>query len=277
MVIEEGHIYRIDTSLNPDNSPCGNFGAYHSYNGIELTRDEMSNIDENSFSYNSWWFSKKVLVDTGKKVERGVEKRTYLDFKVGDLVRIRSLDDLRSQFRISGNGDILTEDAIFVRDMRNLCGKEAIITELSRGKRIRLFFKNLKERSRWTFTTDMIEIVEEGYKDRIMKENEVLKISKEETKDDEIIKEMISKVDVNKIKKILAGSLRIKGTSLNGLDKLLEDWANAKKDIYLLFGRNLKLTKPIEYEMSNEDLRTHREMFAEKFHRFFKNAFKYTS
>ena len=112
----------------------------------------------------------------------------------------------------------------------------------------------------------MIEIVEEGYKDRIMKEHEALKLEKkEETNDEEIIKEMISKVDVEKIRKILAGSLRIKGTSLKGLDKLLEDWAKAKKDIYLLFGRNLKLIKEIEYEMSDGDVEVNKSMLAEKF------------
>ena len=65
---------------------------------------------------------------------------------------------------------------------------------------------------------------------------------------------MLEKVNVTKFKKILAGALRMKASSLLGVDKLLKDWACAKREIYLALGRNLTIRKTIEYEMESRDV-----------------------
>lgn len=70
----------------------------------------------------------------------------------------------------------------------------------------------------------------------------------------DLIKEMITKVDRKKVERILAGSYNIPLTSLTGLDKLLEQWAEAKQDMYLLFGKKLKIEKQIEFELGSREI-----------------------
>lgn len=72
-----------------------------------------------------------------------------------------------------------------------------------------------------------------------------MKETEENEKD--IINEMISKINVTLIKKILAASFRIKGSELKGINAMLRNWAKAKKDIYLALDRNIKIEKEIEY------------------------------
>lgn len=71
---------------------------------------------------------------------------------------------------------------------------------------------------------------------------------------EEIKKEMISKVDIEKMKKILSACFRTKGTSLKGIEKILDKWAENKALIYLAFGKQLVLEKDIEFKKEEREI-----------------------
>lgn len=65
-------------------------------------------------------------------------------------------------------------------------------------------------------------------------------------KTDEMLKkEMIKKVDKRKLKKLLAMCFDIKDSEILGLDKMLDEWANQKIELYKLFGNELKIFRNI--------------------------------
>lgn len=66
----------------------------------------------------------------------------------------------------------------------------------------------------------------------------------EKTKE-QLKKEMLKKVDIKKCKKVYAMSMMMKGSSLKGFEKILDEWAEAKLPLYVLFGENLKISKEI--------------------------------
>lgn len=191
----------------------------------------------------------KKLEGILKKMEgNDIEKRTYLDFKVGDLVKIRSWEDMAEQYGVNSVGIKTNEETWFTKEMRKYCGTKLVITNRENGFidfRVKGKEENLKH---YTVTTGMIEIVEENY---VQKMQEKLKETKEETKQetkDEIIEEMISKVDKTKMLRILAGSFNIPQFEIKGLDKLLKDWANAKYQFYLMLDKKLKIEQDVELE-----------------------------
>lgn len=73
---------------------------------------------------------------------------------------------------------------------------------------------------------------------------------------EELKKEMISKVDVEKMKKILSACFKTKGTSLKGIEKILDKWAENKALIYLAFGKKLVLEKDIEFKKEEREIWT---------------------
>ena len=68
-----------------------------------------------------------------------------------------------------------------------------------------------------------------------------------------LIEEMLSKVDVRKVKRIISSSLQINATKLRGIVKLLREWAEAKVEVYKLFDNNLKITVEREVEIDREE------------------------
>ena len=82
-----------------------------------------------------------------------------MEFKVGDRVRIRQWEDLEKEFGTDSDGDIRVR-ANFVKGMRHLCGRTAIITEIY-GQGVKLDFDNKTGDIDWGYTTDMIEKVED--------------------------------------------------------------------------------------------------------------------
>lgn len=96
-------------------------------------------------------------------------------------------------------------------------------------------------------TDDFFEVIEES-----KETGEKMEVKNLE----EIKKEMISKVDVEKMKKILSACFRTKGTSLKGIEKILDKWAENKAPIYLAFGKQLVLEKDIEFEKEEREIWT---------------------
>lgn len=78
-----------------------------------------------------------------------------MKYKVGDKVRIRRWGDMATEFPIDDDGDILVRnDCAFVKQMRHLCGKEYYITDICDG-----CYRLNKEGSMWSFTDEMLELV----------------------------------------------------------------------------------------------------------------------
>ena len=83
--------------------------------------------------------------------------------------------------------------------------------------------------------------------------------------DDEIVQEMLGKVDVKKIKKILSSCFKMPGTKLLGINKMLEDWATNKRDVYVLLGKQLRISKDIEFEADDNIIQEKLEQLYCKF------------
>ena len=277
MRIEEGKVYRIDISRSPYNEPYGGFPEYETYDGREITIFDIQEEQEYGFFYDSWYFSKDLLVEVKeKRVSRVLKEdtRIYTDFKEGDLVRIRTIEDLRQHF-YSNEKYVFTEPIrfpLFDEELVELSGETAIVSRIDRDfDIIKLELEQRKDRLRFIeVSTEEIEIVEKGYVKRMEEEAKERRFQTNIDVDtDEVTQEMLKKVDVDKFKKILVGSLRVKGTALLGVDKLLKDWARAKREIYLALGRNLVIRKPIEYLMEDKDVKEKQIALASKFPRVF--------
>lgn len=73
--------------------------------------------------------------------------------RVGDFVRVREWDDMKSEFGLNGN-DIDCECS-FVTNMRYLCGEEFQITSITKDNTY------LGLNTYWTISKDMLEPVED--------------------------------------------------------------------------------------------------------------------
>ena len=279
MKLEEGKIYKIDISRCPSNYPCGHFIDFEKYDNHEICTLNIEGEEEYAVFYNGWYFSKELLVEVVGKTANRVQKedrRKYKDFKVGDLVRIRTINDLKEHFYFDSN-KIYTHPLKYdIEALIKMERKTAIITGVD-GAIVYLNFEGEKDDelyyflNSYNYCSELLEIVEEGYTQRMEKalEEKRQKIKKATTtSEEEIINEMLKKVDIEKVKKILSGALRMKASSLLGLDKLLLDWAKAKKDIYVALGRNLTIRKDIEYEMGYNELQEAKSSLLSKFPRF---------
>lgn len=178
------------------------------------------------------------------KMKKKFDDRARTDFEVGDLVKIRSIESMKNQFSFCSDGTIECE-ASFTSEMYPLAGAKAIIQRIYSDCISLRFLTTKRCSTNFTFTKDMIEIVEKNYVKNHKKERkEMPKYSLE----DEIVQEMIGKVDVKKVKRILSSSFQISATKLVGVQKMLEDWATSKRDLYLILGKNLRIEKEIKFE-----------------------------
>lgn len=234
----------------------------------KLVLDTVKIFEDNGrYSYDTNYFlteeeCKKLGLEIVDNFEKDTE-RTYTDFKQGDLVKFRDIETIKKyylvtkdiintthKFHLNSYEEIKNENAIIsqVEDFRNEFGSKGVIA---------LVRTEAKENKQFWIDTNLLEIVEENYlekkKERV--KEDFKKMCKKLEATDEIVDEMISKVDVAKFKKILASATAKRGSSFKGIDKLIRNWANSKKDIYLLLGRNLKLTKEIEYEANIDDFK----------------------
>lgn len=92
-------------------------------------------------------------------------------------------------------------------------------------------------------------------KPEVVVEKKVYSIHKDE-QDKRIIEEMVSKVDRDRFIKLCSVALgRGRKPSAEVVDKILKEWAKAKYDFYLAFGRNLVIRKPIEFKIDESEMR----------------------
>lgn len=79
-------------------------------------------------------------------------------FKPGDIVRIRTWEDMADTFGIDEEGEIDTI-ATFVPGMRHLCGEYATITKLHDNYTVELDFHNDEYNDEgWEYSIDMLEM-----------------------------------------------------------------------------------------------------------------------
>lgn len=54
------------------------------------------------------------------------------DIHIGDTLRIRSYEDMKSEFGADSDGDILGDFVYFFTSMSNLCGKEFTVSDIAK-------------------------------------------------------------------------------------------------------------------------------------------------
>lgn len=86
------------------------------------------------------------------------------EFKVGDQVRIRQWGDMKKEFGLDEDGNIELCQG-FIEDMRHLCGQTAEIRSINPNGRIYLHRWSEYGDHEWTFSADMLELVEGGDSD----------------------------------------------------------------------------------------------------------------
>lgn len=106
---------------------------------------------------------------------------------------------------------------------------------------------------------DMVELVQEGYVQKVEKKKRHTVKEKKMLEELKIMEEMKNKVNIKDFKKIYAGSLKVSPTTLKGVELVLHQWAFNKKHLYKMLGKNLSITKEIEYQKTKEDMNGERE------------------
>ncbi len=84
-------------------------------------------------------------------------------YNVGDWVKILSLSEVYKRMdeieeMVEDEDDFTIHGILFNYPMRNFCGREAIITNIS-GNQYSLKFKNAVQSSRWHFSSNMFQFV----------------------------------------------------------------------------------------------------------------------
>lgn len=76
------------------------------------------------------------------------------NFHVGDTVRIRDYEDMKSEFGTIGSGDDINCIARFIDQMKYLCGFTFELSEIYDDDIV------IGHGTKWTISTDMIELVQ---------------------------------------------------------------------------------------------------------------------
>ncbi len=97
---------------------------------------------------------------------------TKCDFKPGDLVEIKSWDEMEKEFGTYANGTIKAQFG-FNKEMKQYCGLKIIIERITDGGRV--YFKD--DTRKFLFSTDMIKHIDYSY----VVDNSIHKINVEDT------------------------------------------------------------------------------------------------
>lgn len=198
-----------------------------------------------------------------KKCDNSKVPERFKDLTDGDTVKFRSHEDLKSIgidennpiYFLSGRGMVInscTVDSINegIEEVGYIMADNSVIDFLrSQG-----FKGEIKVDDKISFTLEHLEYAVEK-KPAVKKE--VHSLRKEECTDDDI-KEMISKVDKETLRKQFQIPMSIGRKPMKVSDEILDFyltmWAKAKFPIYLAFGRNLSVSKKIEYSMEENEM-----------------------
>lgn len=143
--------------------------------------------------------------------------------------------------------------------------KIACVTEdLKQLVRVHAYGDKHRSTSYFNLPKEFVEVISKGDIQNKLKKMEEKK-NMREVDYTGVVEEMISKVDKQKMKRILSSSLQINAKDIAGIDAVLKTWAEAKKDIYLLFDRQLSITVEKEIELSESEKRNYMEELFKEF------------
>lgn len=181
-----------------------------------------------------------------------------IGIEVGDVVQIRNIQSIRYFDAHHQRRGIRCG---WNHDMDYLTGRTVTISPDMMAN-IRACRDQIFRIDGWNISLDMLEFAHKSSKEKgddILAGHEEMFSLKEKALDDNIIKEMISKVDINRFKKLLVIGGHSSGFCLKHIDDRMVEaylklWAKSKYEFYLLFGKNLSMQKEIETEITDMDM-----------------------
>lgn len=200
------------------------------------------------------------------KVVNGIEsfKVKPWDIRVGEVLKLRSREELQAleeENAIFGHWVEELHDYIEANCPSITVDEEMYQCILNNEGVIKTILVEGTEDCYWFVSLQMLEYEVEAKDKGEDKEEELPPVysirSKE--KDPAIIEEMKKKVDKKRLKNLLSISASYGEDARyivkkEMVEEYLDLWANAKYDFYLLFGRELTMSKEIEFEMTNKEM-----------------------
>ena len=100
------------------------------------------------------------------------------DIHIGDTLRIRSYEDMKSEFGADEDGDIVNNNVYFITSMIKLCGREFTVSDIMIGYWGRKYksFQGVEERdyrNDWIIVSWMLEPCEDDVEFEIADDNEI--------------------------------------------------------------------------------------------------------
>lgn len=197
------------------------------------------------------------------KIIEGETQTSECSFKKGDLVRVKSNSKTMKATGREFYGVPIVEGNIMPKEIEN---RKIVIMGIIDNIILPYYVDGDYEQE--IITTDMLELIEEGYIDNIKEQKEKTRIGAIKQKilqDYEIIEEMKSKVDMKQLKKAYAGALKLIPNELVGIDLTLNEWAFNKRHIYKMLGNQLSISQNIEYEKDEISVSQDRERIYREF------------
>ncbi|MBP9037814.1 MAG: hypothetical protein KBG38_08615 [Candidatus Cloacimonas sp.] len=186
-----------------------------------------------------------------------IEERTAAknnpQLEIGMLVEIRPVQELK----LDSSQELI--DCGWNEHMAYLSGKRFVITEDMYARYLHNKNGQITKIDGYYISPSMLKIVNE---EAIQEQEPVLDVYRlrADKQDPEILAEMIGKVDRTRFKKLLCiascdKTVTMKTISDEIVDLYLYTWAKAKYEFYLLFGKQLSLSKQIQTSIDIDTMR----------------------
>lgn len=202
--------------------------------------------------YECWYWAEEWL-ELLQEAPSKIQEKSILNESYSRQYRLKTIEELEStnisKYNISelNNATYFFLNGFISEEIYNkLVNKNTIIL---RGRLLynNNYFRVKSGKDYYTIPESFLIKKEEKEK----KEKEKMSIENQD-----IINEMISKVDVKRFKKTLASAFQIPATKLLGVDIMLKNWAMSKMELYKLLDNNLSITQDIEYQADIQEWKT---------------------
>lgn len=247
-----------------------------------MAKEIEGNLEELNSSFGqSSWKTEAYIRMYNKKSNKGIEVYEVKpwEISVGDVLKIRDKEVLRELEQESLVPAHWMEElhTYFEENIQTLEVTQEIYDNIACNRSViysHLF--NEDEDLYWYYSLPMLMFVTP----KASKEDEVA--VKEEApiysitaplKDPKIIQEMIKKVDKKRLRNLLSISASY-GENLRYIvsnkvvDEYLYEWANAKYEFYLLFNKELSISKDVDLEVTEEEMRVLKRDLANEFPKY---------
>ena len=110
------------------------------------------------YDFGEWFLGE--LKRLAKETEDGIvkSKRGYREFRVGDTVRVRSWDDMVSEFGLTAGGLVAVKNG-FVDQMRQMSGNKYVVKQTDPRIKMEPLFGSSPEQGIWTIDQDMLTLI----------------------------------------------------------------------------------------------------------------------